>query len=75
MLEAQQLDLWRLWEHTRRKCSLAEDSIYWLARGLAYFEDAEREPEPKMRRPLAWTEVLAFFQSESRTLLDRLRQP
>ena len=29
--------------------------------GLAYFEDAEKEPMPRMIRPTAWEEVKAFF--------------
>jgi hypothetical protein len=47
--------------------------VYWLARGLAYFEDAEAEQEPKLRRPVRWADVRAFFQRESKGLLDRLR--
>jgi hypothetical protein len=73
LLEAMQLDVWTLWAHTRRKFRLAEDSIYWLARGLAYFEDAEAEQEPRMRRPMRWPDVRAFFQRESKALVDRLR--
>ncbi len=73
LLQSLQLDVWALWGHTRRKFGLREDSIYWLARGLAYFEDAEAEHEPRMRRAASWPEIRAFFQRESTTLLDRLR--
>lgn len=73
LLTALQLDLWTLWGHTRRKFGLREDSIYWLARGLAFFEDAEAEHEPRMRRAASWPEIRAFFQRESKALLDQLR--
>jgi len=73
LLGAKRLDLWTIWRKARGKFGLREDSIYWLARGLAYFEDAEREAMPKLRQPLAWSEVRSFFQRESTALLDRLR--
>jgi hypothetical protein len=47
--------------------------VYWLARGLAYFEDAETEAEPKLRRALRWSDVRTFFLRQSKALLDRLR--
>ena len=73
LLDASRLDVWTLWERSRDKFKLREDSLYWLARGLAYFRDAEAEAEPKLHRPLPWTDVRAFFQRESKALLDRLR--
>jgi len=73
LLDALRVDLWTLWQQTQRKFALREDSVYWLARGLAYFEDAEAEAEPKLRRPQPWADVRTFFQRESKALLDRLR--
>lgn len=66
------MDLLTLWERTRDKFGLHGDSVYRLARGLAYFEDAEREAELRMRRPTAWADVRRFFAAESKHLLDRL---
>jgi predicted nucleotidyltransferase component of viral defense system len=73
LLEALHTDVWTLWQQTQRKFGLRDDSLYWLARGLAYFEDAEAEAEPTLRRPQRWAEVRVFFQRESKALLDRLR--
>jgi hypothetical protein len=73
LLDATGLDLWTLWQHTRRKFGLREDSVYWLARGLGYFEDAERESEPRMLKPFSWSDTRRFFQEISKRLLDRLR--
>jgi hypothetical protein len=73
LLDLLRLDVWTLWQHTQRKFSLRDDSVYWLARGLAYFEDAETEAEPKLRRALPWNEVRTYFQRQSKALLDRLR--
>jgi hypothetical protein len=73
LLDALGLDIWTLWQRTQHKFGLREDSVYWLARGLAYFEDAEAEPEPKLLHPLRWADVRTFFQGESKKLLNRLR--
>jgi hypothetical protein len=73
LLDALQLEVWTLWQHTQRKFGLRDDSVYWLARGLAYFEDAETEAEPKLRRALRWSDVRTFFLRQSKALLDRLR--
>lgn len=56
----------------------AADSIKWAerkfpghpnfavqaAKALVYFEDAEKEPLPKMLKPAAWPEIKAFFEKE-----------
>ena len=34
------------------------------AKALVYFEDAEKEPMPRMLKPAAWTEIKAFFEKE-----------
>jgi hypothetical protein len=73
LLDTLQLDVWTLWQHTQRKFGLRDDSVYWLARGLAYFGDAESEAEPKLRRVLHWSDVRTFFLRHSKALLDRLR--
>ncbi len=72
LLAALHVDLWELWLQTQRKFGLRDDSVYWLARGLSYFEDAEAEAEPKLRRPLRWADVRSFFQQESKALVKRL---
>ncbi|MBU2573188.1 MAG: hypothetical protein KKH28_03830 [Elusimicrobia bacterium] len=34
------------------------------AKALIYFEDAQKEPMPKMLNPAAWTKIKAFFEKE-----------
>ena len=45
---------------------------YQLLRGLAYFEDAERDEEPKMLQPVEWEKVRSFFAREANRLLQGL---
>lgn len=42
-----------------------------ILKSLCYFEDAEREPLPKLLTPLPWDDVKAYFLSESRRLASR----
>ncbi len=43
-----------------------------IARSLAYFEDAEAEPEPVMLVPYAWEQVRRYALDASQALLDRI---
>lgn len=72
LLEDLGLDTWSLWSDARRKFGLAADSIYWLARGLAFFGDADREPGPRMLKRVSWASVRRRFSDDSRRLLARL---
>jgi hypothetical protein len=40
-----------------------------IARSLAYFVDAEAEPDPAMLSPYDWPEIRRFFLSEARDIL------
>ncbi|MBI4803203.1 MAG: nucleotidyl transferase AbiEii/AbiGii toxin family protein [Elusimicrobia bacterium] len=41
------------------------------AKALVYFEDAEKEPMPRMLIPVRWSAIKAFFEKESiRSLVD-----
>jgi len=42
-----------------------------ILKSLCYFEEAEREPIPKMLIPLAWEDVKRFFLAESRRIADQ----
>jgi hypothetical protein len=48
----------------RRKYGATNYSPYHLLKSLVYFTDAEREPMPKMLRPISWPEVKKFFETE-----------
>jgi Nucleotidyl transferase AbiEii toxin, Type IV TA system len=43
-----------------------------IARSLAYFDGAEREPEPRMLVPFDWLEARAYCLAQSRDLLRRI---
>lgn len=45
---------------------------YHLLRGLAYFEDAERDELPRMLKPVAWITVRNFIAKEVERLLIEL---
>lgn len=46
-------------------------STYHLLRSLAYFNDAEREPEPFLLQPVAWEEVKEFFRRAQRGMMKQ----
>jgi hypothetical protein len=41
-------------------------------RALAYFEDAEQQPMPRLLRPVRWADVRAYSESAARRLARRL---
>lgn len=47
-----------------RKYPNARDFIPQALRALVYFEDADKEPMPKILVPLDWKEVKKFFQNQ-----------
>lgn len=47
-----------------RRFSGAEPELLHRLKALTYFEDAEQEPEAALLKPVAWSEVRAFFESE-----------
>lgn len=42
------------------------------ARALAYFEDAEQQPMPRMLKPVKWADVRAYCEGAARRLARRL---
>jgi len=46
----------------------ARPDLYHRLRGLTFFDDAEREPDPKLLRPATWDEVRAYFVSQVREI-------
>jgi hypothetical protein len=49
-----------------------EHNTMHIVRSLAYFDDAEREPEPRMLVPFDWQEARAYCLAQSRELLGRI---
>lgn len=52
----------------RRFADLKVDRAH-LLRSLVYFEDAEREPMPRLRRPWRWEEIRSELEAQVRGLL------
>ncbi len=44
-------------------------NAYHILKSLTYFEDAEREPMPRMLEPFRWDECKAFFVREAHALV------
>lgn len=49
-------------------------STYHLLRSLAYFDDAEHEPEPMLLQPIAWETVTAFFRRAQRDMMRKYEE-
>jgi hypothetical protein len=52
-----------------RKYGKGRLNTYDLLKSLTYFEDAEREPMPRMLEPFDWRECKAFFVREAHALV------
>ncbi len=52
-----------------KRFGVSKADRYHLLRSLVYFEDAERDPMPKMSRKITWDESKAFFVKEVKNLL------
>lgn len=48
-----------------KKFSAAEDFMFQASKALAYFDDAEAEPEPVLLRKEPWEDVKKYFQREA----------
>lgn len=56
----------------RRKMPGTEYNLVHLLRGLAYFEEAEGEPDPVMLAPYDWRVVREYCANQAMTLLDEI---
>lgn len=54
----------RGWNHGR--------FLHIAVRALAYFEDAEPQPMPRMLTPVEWADVRAYCEAAARRLVHRL---
>ena len=55
-----------------RKMPGVEHNLVHLARSLAYFADAEREPEPRMLLPFRWSSARDYCLARSRAILREI---
>lgn len=73
------IDLWvicthgftleRVFQLFERKFGASQVEHYHRLRALAYFDDAEKDPFPRMARPMDWSEIRSFFATEAARLL------
>ena len=56
-------DLLKLFE---KKYKSVDYNMIHILKSLVYFEDAEKNPMPKMIIPVSWKEVKSFFKKETR---------
>jgi hypothetical protein len=52
-----------------RKYGASRVNSYHILKSLTYFEDAEKEPMPRMLVPFDWEECKAFFVRQARAIL------
>lgn len=46
-------------------------NLYHMIKSLSYFDDAEREPMPRMLIQLSWPEIKNYFLTEQKNLLQK----
>lgn len=49
-------------------------NYYHLIKSLTYFEDAERELMPVMKKPIEWDDVKSYFQMIQKELLEKIKK-
>ena len=52
-----------------RKYGASRLNTYHILKSLAYFDDAEKEPMPRMLIPFDWDECKAFFVRQARAII------
>jgi len=62
------LSLDKLFKLFKRKYESVNYNLIHILKSLVYFEDAQKEPMPKMTVPISWEQVKKFFKSEISTI-------
>ncbi len=63
------LSLPKLFRRSKKKFEGSRDFQLQALRAMVYFDDAEREPDPRLIKKLSWPEVKRFFEREVRSHL------
>jgi len=66
------LDLPSAFAAFRAKFQGARPDVMYRLKALAYFEDAEREPDPLLLRPVAWQQVREYFEAAVQAMWSRI---
>lgn len=70
MIEGSGHALEALLEAMPRKFPGKDINYYHLIKSLSWFDDADREPQPKMLIPLAWDDVKCHLRKKQKELLE-----
>jgi len=52
----------------RKRYKSVDYNMMHILKSLVYFEDAQRDPMPRMIVPISWTKVKNFFKEEIKKL-------
>lgn len=72
MICSHQHDLALLMKLLPQKYPQMDINYYHMVKSLSYFDDAEREPLPKMHISANWADVKDYFRAEQKKLLQGL---
>jgi hypothetical protein len=64
----QKIALGKMLQFFEKKYKEIDYNIMHIIKSLVYFEDAEKDPMPKMLTPVSWQKVKKFFQKEIKKL-------
>lgn len=71
---AKEFSLEQMLKFYDQKYGILKEHFYIVTRSLRYFENAERDDDPKMLKKVSWDEVKKFFQNQTITLAkDKLK--
>jgi predicted nucleotidyltransferase component of viral defense system len=57
-----------IWEDFKKRYADTGLSTFHVKKSLTYFADAEKDPLPKMIKPVDWRKVRVFFEKETKNL-------
>ncbi len=57
-----------IWEDFKKRYADTGLSTVHVKKSLTYFVDAEKDPLPKMIKPVNWKKVREFFEKETKSL-------
>lgn len=65
----QKINLKKLLKIFAKKYKSVDFNLIHILKSLVYFEDAEKEPTPKMLKRISWPKVKTFFVREVKKLI------
>lgn len=69
---SKKIPLIELLQAAEKKFNTQDNFLSQTCKALVYFEDADREPMPKMKAQVSWPEIKLFFKNESKRVVKTL---